>query len=87
MSWLKLLPAKITYLNHNGVQITENKTKSGASNTKLFEFKKDAIEWLDEKHYRNVINSRKISNKAYMQAMRVHADFLNIKQFSNLNLQ
>ena len=67
------------YLNHAPrLQITENKTKSGASNTKLFEFRKDALEWLDEKHYRNVINSKKISNKAYMQAMRMHAEFLKL---------
>ena len=73
---VKVTTCQITYLNHNGVQITENKVKSGASNTKLFEFIKDALEWLDEKHYRNVINSKKISNKAYMQAMRMHAEFL-----------
>ena len=51
---VKVTTCQITYIDDNQKQKTENKVKRGADNTKIFQFKKDAEEWLDKKKSLNV---------------------------------
>lgn len=73
---VKVTTNQITYIDSNGKQKTENKIKSGASNTKLFEFRKDAIAWIISKHRKNIISSSKISKKEWIIALRMYGEFL-----------